>query len=767
MTFRDEAHKFPAMTGRIDAQPVADGFAAQVCVRIAAWSVRNRAGVIMVSLALLLAGLAGALTLTFNPDARVYFSTTNPERVAYEALNARYGTQRDLIALVQAGTGGDDASLRAAGKRAMAAIGALDGVMDVGAALPGQDEGLTIHDGSGAPVGVFNIAIAAQGADAYLVVEAVQAAGDTALAGSGHGLLLTGEPAQEAAAMNAIRNDLAVLVPIEVVLIIALLLAALGSLAATGALLCVLAVATAATMGFYGWTGAALNGVTSVVPSVLLGLSVATSVHVILGWQHGLRDGLERHEALLDSVRINASPIVLATVTTIISFACLNFADSPAFHAFGTLVACGLILTLVLSFTLLPAVISLIPANPVSARKRLETAMGRLGHWVCRWRIALLVLTVLVASLAAWGTSKVVFRDTFTAYFDESYDFRRATLIYEDRVGGITAVEFSVAMAPGETFTTPSYAGDVATFAQWLEGQPKVTQVTAVTDLLKAGGVAYGLTDDNGVPTSDGSADLLRDGLAGRSDEASLQRLLGTGFSDEAAGEGATRVIAVLQSAGSDEILAFAEAAEARLREIGAARAATATGMPVLAAHLSQRNGAAMVKATPVALAAISLLLIFALGSVRLGFASLVPNLMPLLMAYGAWGLLMGELTFAGTMVVAMTFGIVVDDTVHMMSRYRYLRARGVQPRAAMESTFRTVGIAVVTTTVAILSGFSVLSFSAFVVNRDLGLITVATLASALIATLFFLPPLLLVLERRRRAGAGADTGALHDGTNS
>lgn len=239
--------------------------------------------------------------------------------------------------------------------------------------------------------------------------------------------------------------------------------------------------------------------------------------------------------------------------------------------------------------------------------------------------------------------------------------------------------------------------------------------------------------------------------LATHADDGDVRMLLGRDFAREGPGQGETRVIVVLRSAASDAILAFAEAGEAKLRELGAGRAATATGMPVLAAHLSERNGSAMIRATPVALVAISLLLVAALASWRLGVASLVPNLMPLLMAYGAWGIVMGELTFAGTMVIAMTFGIVVDDTVHMMSRYRRLRGAGAPPREAMIETFRTVGIAVLTTTVAIASGFSVLSLSGFTVNRDLGAITTMTLFGALAATLVFLPPLLLLLD----SGAG------------
>lgn len=175
----------------------------------------------------------------------------------------------------------------------------------VRAVLAGAGAATVLQDtGDGADAGAvatFTVPVTQTGTRAYERVEEVQRLGDAALPAGGFELLLTGEPAQEAAAMNAIRADLGIYVPIEVGLIVVILFVSLGSLSAMVALLGVLGVATAATMGGHGWTGAALNGVTSVVPSSLLGLSVATSVHILLAWQHGLREGMERHAALMHS----------------------------------------------------------------------------------------------------------------------------------------------------------------------------------------------------------------------------------------------------------------------------------------------------------------------------------------------------------------------------------------------------------------------------------------------------------------------------------
>jgi hypothetical protein len=155
---------------------------------------------------------------------------------------------------------------------------------------------------------------------------------------------------------------------------------------------------------------------------------------------------------------------------------------------------------------------------------------------------------------------------------------------------------------------------------------------------------------------------------------------------------------------------------------------------------------------TVAALVLVSLILLGALRSVRLGLISLVPNLAPMLIAYGLWGAFVGEATFAATVVMAMTFGIVVDDTVHVLAKYSRLRREGrMSIAAALPESFRTVGVAVAATTFSIASGFVALALSGFTVNQQLGLLTLLVLFAALFTVLLLLPPLLVLFDRRER----------------
>ena len=135
-----------------------------------------------------------------------------------------------------------------------------------------------------------------------------------------------------------------------------------------------------------------------------------------------------------------------------------------------------------------------------------------------------------------------------------------------------------------------------------------------------------------------------------------------------------------------------------------------------------------MLGATLSALVLISVILMAALRSFRMGLVSLVPNLAPAMMTFGLWGLMVGELGLSVAIIAAMTFGIVVDDTVHFLSKYlRVRRETGAGVEDAVRYSFRTVGPALMITSVVLSAGFVILAFSGFKINSDMGLLTAVT----------------------------------------
>jgi hypothetical protein len=166
-------------------------------------------------------------------------------------------------------------------------------------------------------------------------------------------------------------------------------------------------------------------------------------------------------------------------------------------------------------------------------------------------------------------------------------------------------------------------------------------------------------------------------------------------------------------------------------------------------AHIGKRNIRTMLTGTTVALVLISLVLVIALRSLKIGLVSLIPNLAPAAMAFGLWGMLVGEVGLGLSVVTGMTLGIVVDDTVHFLSKYlRARREQHLDPQGAVRYAFSTVGMAMWVTSVVLITGFLILTLSPFRMNADMGLLTAVTIAFALAADFLFLPPLLMKVDK-------------------
>ena len=171
--------------------------------------------------------------------------------------------------------------------------------------------------------------------------------------------------------------------------------------------------------------------------------------------------------------------------------------------------------------------------------------------------------------------------------------------------------------------------------------------------------------------------------------------------------------------------------------------------MSLIFAYISGRNINSMLFGSLFALVVISFILVFALRSWRMGLMSLVPNLVPAAMALGVWGYLVGVAGLSVAVVVAITLGIVVDDTVHFLSKYlRAKREMGLSSAAAVKFAFSTVGVALWITSITLMAGFAILALSGFKVTAEMGLLSAVTIGLALLADFFFLPPLLLFFDK-------------------
>jgi predicted RND superfamily exporter protein len=212
----------------------------------------------------------------------------------------------------------------------------------------------------------------------------------------------------------------------------------------------------------------------------------------------------------------------------------------------------------------------------------------------------------------------------------------------------------------------------------------------------------------------------------------------------------ATRVTATLSRTSTAETKAFFNGVAAwQQANWPAYMRAQPTSAAVMFTYISERNMENMVTGTIVAIIAIALIMMFALQSLRLGLLSLVPNGLPILTTFGAWALLVGTVGFSVATVASISLGIIVDDTVHFLSKYvRARNERALSIEDSIRYAFHNVGIAIVVNTIILAAGFFVMTTSAFKMNVDLGLMTMLAIGFALILDFLLLPALLLLGKR-------------------
>ena len=208
-----------------------------------------------------------------------------------------------------------------------------------------------------------------------------------------------------------------------------------------------------------------------------------------------------------------------------------------------------------------------------------------------------------------------------------------------------------------------------------------------------------------------------------------------------------TRLTATIENVTSEEMIAFTERAENWLTNNAPDYLhAKGTSTALIFSHLTKRQIFSLINGTILAIALITLILFVALRSFKYGALSLIPNVTPVLVGFGFWAVLDGTINSGIAIVFGMTLGIIVDDTVHFLSKY--LRARrelGQDAAGAIKYAFHTVGNALVITTVVLVAGFAILAQSSFGMNSGMAKITMLIITLALVIDFLILPALLMV----------------------
>lgn len=556
---------------------------------------------------------------------------------------------------------------------------------------------------------------------------------------------LTGVVMMNTTFQEASQADAGSLVPMMFGVIFVVMFFLLRSFAGVFTTLLLVILTSIAAMGASGWLGMPLTSASISAPVIIMTLCVADSIHLLTTMFTNMVKGMDKREALIDSVRINLHPIFLTSVTTAIGFLTMNFSDAPPFRDLGNVTAIGVMVAFGLSVTFVPALMSMLPVKPKEAMATYSNGMTRLADFVLNNRQRLFVGVGIFSIVALLMIPRIELDDQFVKYFAEDIPFRADTDYTIQNLTGLYQVHFSLPSGESNGISDPEFLDDIEEFVGWIREQPDVVYVNTITDVFKR--LNKNLNNDD--------PDFYR--IPDKRDLAAQYLLLyelslpmGLDLNNQInIDKSQTQVLTILGDSSSSQVRDFAQNAEAKFLEI-TNQDTVGIGTSVMFSYISKRNIEGMLIGVTVGLIVISMILIGALKSLRVGLISLVPNLLPAGIAFGLWGLVVGQVNMAVSVVAAMTLGIVVDDTVHFLSKYlRARRERGLDPEDSVRYAFSSVGVALIVTTIVLVAGFAILGQSSFEINSAMAKLTAVTIVVALIIDFLLLPVLLLKLDKQ------------------
>lgn len=564
-------------------------------------------------------------------------------------------------------------------------------------------------------------------------------------------IMLTGTVAFSDAMKEATTSGITQIFPYSIAAATLLLWLILRGLFATVATLSVVFLSVLGGMGAAAAMGIVFQPITSFAPAIILTLSLADSMHLLISYQLQLRKGMNRQQAMHESLRTNIQPVILTSVTTAIGFFALNTSESPPFRDLGNIVTIGVMLALWLSLVFLPALCMVGPLPHIREGSGWsQRAVERLTDIILRYRVALLAGSLLLMGSLAYFVKNNEFNDVWSEYFDETFEVRRVSDFISQELTGLHRIDISIPAQDTGGVVEPEYLRKLDELRAWAESQPEVVYASSFSDVIRRlnrnmnGGdpAYYRIPDDRPLA----SQYLLMF-------EMSLP--FGLGLDNLVAmDKDASLFTIVLKKTTSAGILRFKQKMDAWTRtNFPAYMQAPASGLDVMFAGVAKRNIESLMRGLLFSFVLITLTLMLSLRSIKYGLYSMLPNVAPCAMAFGVWYFIEGHVGLSDSVVACITLGIVVDDTIHFLSKYvRARRELGLTAEQSVRYSLSHVGVAIVATTVVLVADFSVLLFSHFYPSHSLGILTCITLVFALACDLFFLPPFLLLFDRWRKS---------------
>lgn len=535
------------------------------------------------------------------------------------------------------------------------------------------------------------------------------------------------------------RKDLAFLLPVVVLVLVAVLLVSFRTVRGVALPLLVVLVGLVWTMGLVAAVGAKLTMISTFLPVLLVAVGSAYGIHVVNDHAELARRGGDRKALARRIAQDMLTPIAGAALTTVAGFLTLLSSFLVPTREFGVFAAFGTLVAFVLSLTLIPAILSLLPVPRLRdrrARRTFDAAVGRGVGFVARHPVLTLGLAIAVFGVFLSGVPRLRVESDVTRYFRRDSPVVQGIALVEERFGGSQELSVVVDTGRPDGLKDPEVLRFFERLQQFLESRPEVGSTSSLADLVKETFFTLRGDDPGSYRIPDTARAVAQVLLLYESGGGKVTRSMAAqGFSQG-------RIAARVRSVGLSGYTALTQDLEAFLQAEKPPQVVSAyvTGSPALYVQLSRKLIQSQIVSLAASLGAVALIVVLVMASLGTGILALIPLLVTVAGNFGVMGYAGAYVDMATVMIASLTVGIGVDYAVHFLSRYRTERGAGQSHGAALAETVRTTGRGILVNAATLTLGFLVMLLSSFGALQTFGWLIAVTMVTSLIGAMFVLP---------------------------
>ena len=517
---------------------------------------------------------------------------------------------------------------------------------------------------------------------------------------------------------------------------------------------------TFVTAGFLGYMDWKISVVSSNFIALLLILTISLTVHVLVKINELQKDPADNDKSLIDAVDQMFMPCFFAALTTAVAFLSLLLGDLKPVIEFGKMMAFGISISFIFTFSFLPSSLSLIKKNKSKDYLSLHKVTNKILALSKNYSTYIYLSFSIVFCVLIFGTTKLMVENRFIDYFDEETEIYQGMLEIDQNLGGTATLDiiikepsfiasddlikdefFDDSLFDDESSSASGYWWNVYSLAEleeihdYLDSLPEIGKVLSV-----ASGIKLARLINDGEDLNDLELALLRSVLPEDIRETLLYSYINK---DDSVVRISTRVNESAKNLNRNELLEKINNDLITKFNLSEDRFEI-TGLAVLYNNMLQSLFQSQIGSLVLVFSVIAFMLLLIFKSFKIMIIGLIPNIFVASSVVGVLGLLKIPLDIMTITVAAISVGMAVDNTIHYIYRYKKEMKITNSIEMALQNAHTTTGRAIFYTAATIATGFSILSLSNFFPTQLFGIFTALAMLIAFISSLSLLPNLLV-----------------------